>query len=88
MHIKANWEHIYRLVFYFTTTEKIKECAELHGLEVINNVGVNFVFNKEQINNVDDEKFECWLEFSEYLCNDETCAGLSNHSIIICKNIK
>jgi SAM-dependent methyltransferase len=72
-------------LFYFTTPEKIKNCAKLHGLEVIKNVGVNFVFNKEQINNMDDVKFDCWLEFSEYLCNDESCTGLSNHSIIICK---
>lgn len=74
-------------LFYFTTPEKIRECAKLHELEVIKNVGVNFMFNKEQINNMDDEKFECWLEFSEYMCNDETCTGLSIHSILICKKV-
>ncbi len=72
-------------LFYFTTSQKIEEAAKLRGLEVIKNVGVNFVFNKEQINNMDDEKYECWLEFSEYMCNDESCTGLSNHSILICK---
>jgi ubiquinone/menaquinone biosynthesis C-methylase UbiE len=71
-------------LFYFTTPGQIKESAELHGLEVIKNVGVNFVFNNDQINNMDEEKYECWLEFSEYMCNDESCTGLSNHSIIIC----
>jgi len=72
-------------LFYFTTPNKMKESANKHGLEVIKNIGVNFYFNKEQINNMDDEKFECWLEFSEYLCNDESCTGLSNHSILICR---
>ena len=75
-------------LFYFTTPSEIKESAISHGLEVIKNVGVNFVFNSEQINNMDDEKFECWLEFSEYMCNDESCTGLSNHSVLVCKKIE
>ena len=72
-------------LFFFTTSSKIKENAELNGLKVIKNLGVNFFFNRDLINNMDDEKFESWLEFSEYLCNDESCTGLSSHSIIICK---
>ena len=72
-------------LFYFTTPMEIKESAISHGLDIIKNVGVNYYFNKEQINNMDNEKYESWLEFSEYLCNDESCTGLSNHSILICK---
>ncbi|MDR2797007.1 MAG: class I SAM-dependent methyltransferase [Treponema sp.] len=72
-------------LFYFTTSKEIKESAKLHDLEIIKNIGVNFYFNKEQINSMDNEKYECWLEFSEYLCNDESCTGLSNHSILICR---
>jgi len=63
----------------------MKESAESHGLKAIKNLGVNFFFNRDLINNMDEEKFECWLDFSEYLCNDESCTGLSSHSIIICK---
>ena len=72
-------------LFHFTTPVEIKESAISHGLEVVKNVGVNYYFNKEQINNMDNEKYESWLEFSEYLFNDETCTGLSNHSILVCK---
>jgi SAM-dependent methyltransferase len=72
-------------LFYFTNSEKIKERAEFNGLKVIKNLGVNFFFNRELINNMDNEKYESFLEFSEYLCNDESCTGLSNHSILICK---
>jgi len=72
-------------LFYFTNSGKIKERAEFNGLKVIKNLGVNFFFNRELINNMDDEKYESFLEFSEYLCNDESCTGLSNHSILICK---
>jgi SAM-dependent methyltransferase len=72
-------------LFFFTSSGKIRESAESHGLIVIKNLGVNFFFNRELVNNMDEEKYECWLEFSEYLCNDESCTGLSNHSILICK---
>jgi len=72
-------------LFYFTNSGNIKERAEFNGLKVIKNLGVNFFFNRELINNMDDEKYESFLEFSEYLCNDESCTGLSNHSILICK---
>jgi SAM-dependent methyltransferase len=72
-------------LFFFTTTGKINESAESHGLRVVKNLGVNYFFNRELINNMDEEKYESFLEFSEYLCNDESCTGLSSHSILICK---
>jgi ubiquinone/menaquinone biosynthesis C-methylase UbiE len=72
-------------LFFFTTSGKIGENAESNGLEIIKNLGVKFSFNKDLINNMDDEKYQCFLEFSEYLCNDESCTGLSSHSILICK---
>lgn len=71
-------------LFYFSTSGKIKERAEFNGLKVIKNLGVNFFFNRDLINNMDEEKYKSFLEFSEYLCNDESCTGLSNHSILIC----
>lgn len=73
-------------LFFFTTSEKMKKNAEDQGLTVIRNTGVNFFFNKNQINTMNDEQFQCWLEFSDYLCNDETCTGLSSHSILVCRN--
>ena len=72
-------------LFFFTSAGKIKENAESHGLKVIKNLGVNFTFNRELINNMNDAQYESWLEFSEYLCNDESCTGLSSHSILICE---
>ena len=62
--------------------------AKLHNLDIIKNIGVNFFFNRDLINNMDDEKFESYLEFLEYVCNDEYCTGLSNHSIIICRKLE
>ncbi|MDR2967782.1 MAG: class I SAM-dependent methyltransferase [Methanobacteriaceae archaeon] len=73
--------------FYYTIPEEIENSAKNHGLTKLKNVGVNFAFNKEQINNMDEEKFRLWLDFSNYLCNSESCTGLSAHSLLVCKKI-
>jgi len=77
-------DDIYPEEFFYTTPEKMADCVKRYGLNIIKNIGVNFVFNKGQVNNMDDEKYKCWLDFLEYLCEDESCTGLSNHSLLIC----
>lgn len=72
-------------LFYFTTPEEIRGRAKYHGLKIIKNVGVNFTFNKDQINNMDEEKYKCWIEFSNYMCESESCTGLSVHALLICR---
>jgi ubiquinone/menaquinone biosynthesis C-methylase UbiE len=71
--------------FYYSTPEKMDDCAKEHGLEKIKNVGVSFIFNRNQINDMDEKKYRKWLEYLEYLCDNECCTGLSNHCLLICK---
>jgi len=71
--------------FFYTTPEKMAECAKKYELTVLKNIGVDFVFNSNQINSMDDEKYEYWLKYLEYLCESESCTGLSNHTLLICK---
>jgi SAM-dependent methyltransferase len=78
-------DDIFTDVFYYTTPEKIADCANRNGLKIIRNVGVDFNFGENIINEMDDEKYKYWLEFSDYMCQSESCAGLSNHALIICK---
>ena len=72
-------------LFFFAAPEKIAESAKAHGLEMIENAGVDFVFNENIINNMSGEKFEAWLELTDYMAESESCAGLANHSLLICK---
>jgi len=71
--------------FFYTTPEKMAECAGKNGLTVLKNTGIDFIFNCNQINSMDEEKYECWLKYLEYLCESESCTGLSNHTLLICK---
>ena len=83
--LKKETDDVFVDIFYYTTPEKIAECAENHGLKIIKNIGIDFIFGEKIINEMDEEKYKNWLEFSDYLCQSESCTGLSGHALLICK---
>jgi hypothetical protein len=72
-------------LFFFATPEKIAESAKNHGLEIIKNAGLDFTFNDDFINDMSEEKFEAWLELSDSMVENESCTGLANHSLLLCR---
>jgi len=72
-------------VFYFTMPEEIAETAAGYSLTILRNVGVDFKFNAEYINNMPDGQFEAWMEISDMMCGSESCTGLSNHALLVCR---
>ena len=72
-------------LFFYNTPEQMQESAAAHGLEIIKNAGVDFTFNDTVINNMSEEKFESWLELTDCMAESESCAGLANHSLLLCK---
>jgi len=78
-------DDIFTDIFYYTTPEKIAENAIKYGLKIIKNIGVDFIFGETIINEMDEEKYKCWLEFSDYMCMSESCTELSTHALLICK---
>jgi len=74
-------------IFYYTTPEKIEDSAKKCGLRIIKNIGVDFLFGEKVIDEMDEEKYNCWLEFSDYMCESESCTGLSTHALLLCENI-
>jgi SAM-dependent methyltransferase len=71
--------------FFYTTPEKMEKKKKNNGLTVLENIGVDFVFNRNQVNNMDDEKYNDWLKYLELLFKSEYCTGLSNHTLLVCK---
>jgi hypothetical protein len=61
------------------------DCAKDNGLYVLENIGVDFVFNRNQVNNMDDEKYNDWLKYLVLSCESEYCTGLSNHTLLVCR---
>lgn len=74
-------------MFFFTMPENIAADAERHGLHVIKNAGVNFMFNAATVNNMTDEQYEAWLEIADFMCESPSCTGLSEHSLLVCGKV-
>jgi ubiquinone/menaquinone biosynthesis C-methylase UbiE len=72
-------------LFFFTMPEEIEERAKAHGLSILKNIGVDFVFKEKIINDMNEEQLHAWMELSDFMCDSPTCAGLSNHAIIVCQ---
>lgn len=71
-------------VFFFTMPEEVSAKAAEHGLRVIKNVGLDFLFNVTAINNMPDEQYEAWQELTDFMCESPSCVGLSGHALLIC----
>jgi len=83
--LKKSIDDIRPDLFFFTMPEEIEERAKSHGLTVLKNVGVDFVFKDKFINDMSEEQLEAWMGLSDYMCDSPRCAGLSNHALIICR---
>jgi SAM-dependent methyltransferase len=72
-------------IFFYTMPEEIAVQATSHGLTVLKNVGVDFVFNEKVVNGMDSKQFEAWMELTDYMFESPSCTGLSNHTVIVCR---
>jgi SAM-dependent methyltransferase len=73
-------------LFYFTMPEEIAVCAADHGLTVLENVGVDYMFTAELINEASQEQLAAWDAIFLAMNKSSTCSGTSNHALMICKN--
>ncbi|MCL2079913.1 MAG: class I SAM-dependent methyltransferase [Oscillospiraceae bacterium] len=72
-------------VFYFSMPEEMTESASRHGLTKIRNMGTDFFVTMSVVDKMDDEKFEIYMELADEMVKYESCAGMSNHALLICR---
>ena len=72
-------------VMYFTMPEEMEEVADKHGLVKIRNTGLDFFCTMESVDQMDDEKFAVFMELADEMAKYESCAGMSNHALMICR---
>ena len=72
-------------LFYFSTPEEMNFRARENGLEVLKNVGVDFTYDEETINTMNDEQLEAFMRFHDFLCDSPSCTGMSDHGLLICR---
>lgn len=71
--------------FYFSTPEEMEAAATRHGLIKIRSAGLDF-FNLTAIaDKMDDEKFESYMELLDVATSLESCTGMSEHALLVCR---
>lgn len=71
-------------VYWFTSPEEMEKAAAYHGLSVIENLGVDYVFIPEMYS-LTSEKKESWEELVDFMCASRSCTGFSNHAVMVCR---
>ena len=72
-------------LFFFTMPENIAADAARHGLALVRHVGMDFVIAEKVINNLPDDRLDVWMALSDFMSESQSCVGLSNHALMICK---
>ncbi len=71
--------------FYFTTPEEMNDTAQRQGLSKVMNLGTDFFVTMGAVNSMTDEQFEIMRPLYDQMTSHESCTGMSNHALLICR---
>jgi len=71
--------------FYYTTPEEINLSAEKHKLCKLKNLGTDFFITMNVVNGMTNERFEIMRPLYDEMTSHESCTGMSNHALLICR---
>jgi len=74
-------------LFFFTSPEAIAADAERNGLTVVKHIGTDFTLFVNVIDNMPEEKLDAWMELSDRMSESQSCVGLSNHALMVCRKL-
>jgi ubiquinone/menaquinone biosynthesis C-methylase UbiE len=83
--LKLGTDDIKPYVFYYTMPEEMEAAAARHGLSKIRNIGTEFFGTTGIADQMDDEKFELFLEILDEAIKYESCTGMSGHALLVCR---
>jgi ubiquinone/menaquinone biosynthesis C-methylase UbiE len=72
-------------VFYFTMPEEMEAAAAKNGLAKLRNMGTDFFVTQCVVDQMDDEKFQHYMELADEMVRYESCTGMSNHALLTCR---
>ena len=78
-------DDVHENVFFFTMPEGIEAQAADHGLTKIKNLGTHFMIMMSVVNNMTDDQFALLEPVYDQMTSHETCTGMSNHALLICR---
>ena len=71
--------------FFFTTPEEMQEAAKEQGLVKLKNLATDFYLDTAVTDAMDDEKFGLFLELYDQMTSHESCTGMGNHALLVCR---
>ena len=71
--------------FFFTTPEEMNALTVKYGLSKIKNLGTDFFITMNLVNAMSDEEFEVMRPLYDQMTSYESCTGMSNHALLICR---
>ncbi len=71
--------------FFFTTPEEMRESASKQGLKKLKNLATDFYIDAAVTDAMDDDKFKLFIELYDHMTSHESCTGMSNHALLVCK---
>lgn len=72
-------------LFFFTMPEEIEAAAQIHGFSKIKNLGTDFLILASVIEAMGKEKFEIMKPLLDEMTSYDSCTGMSNHAVLICR---
>jgi ubiquinone/menaquinone biosynthesis C-methylase UbiE len=72
-------------LFFYTTPEEMNTTAIKYGLKKIKNLGTDFFITMNIVNAMSDEEFQFMRPLYDLMTSYESCTGMSNHALLICK---
>lgn len=72
-------------LFFYTMPEEMEQTAAQYGFRKLKNLGTDFFVAMSIVEQMDEAKFQLMRPLLDQMANHESCTGMSNHALLICK---
>lgn len=73
--------------FFYTMPEEMNRTAEKYGFSKIKNLGTDFFIMMNLVNSMSDEQFTCMRPLYDQMTAYESCTGMANHALLVCRKL-
>ncbi len=72
---------------FFTTPFEIETFISKFNIDIIDHVGTDGIspLISDFVNNMNDDEYSTWLNYSLASCREKSILGMSNHGLLVCK---
>lgn len=63
----------------------MEQTAAQYGFRKLKNLGTDFFVSMSIVEQMDEAKFQLLRPLLDQMANHESCTGMSNHALLICK---